>query len=526
VKWDEVLEKFALDFLKRREEKEGFNVSEHSFYIHDPEIQYLSTLLTGYVTDFYYMKAVEVFQQGAILHKYIIQKDPEYHLDSIKIARSLASIKDQVIIGILTWTRHSDRKKYFDDLVDLLATFPPNQIVKKFINTKRKLKELFGGYGTFDKRLINAVYEKWKEQDKIEYYFAKYRRYIQQLINVTHIKVDPIEFSFLSNPTKYNGNSEYLRRISEFLRTKDISVLPDKAPFELVRSNIKKSDWTIEVLEKCDITGNTVVLQACSLYEQFGENILPYIKRVTNTRTVTADKILKALLMSAIKGYNILSEELAKGYIAKVKDTYKQLMLPLPDYPRIALVVDASGSMYPTRLNGYFMKTISSVAPFAPLVKSLIMFSCNANYEDERLLRTWDGLLELIDIAKRKYNGGTNIVDGLSLAYEQVKTGEIDTVILSTDEQANIVSSKYGYRETEMELIRKMLNEGAKVIVLNPTPYPVHVTDISEKRLIYIPAANPEGVVSALKLVQLRKELQNATAKEVIAKIKVKLNVN
>ena len=522
MKWEDVLKEFSLDFLKKREQKEGFDASKHSFYIHDPEMQYLSTLLTGYVTDFYYMKPIEVFQLGAILHKYIIQKDPEYHLDSIKVARDLTSMKDQVIIGVLTWTRHNDRNKYFDDLVELLATFPPNQIVKKFINTKRTLRELFGGYSTFDKRLISAVYEKWKEQGKIEYYFAKYRRYMQQLINVTHIKVDPKEFSYLSNPTKYNGESEYLRKISEFFKTKDISVLPDKAPFELVRSNIKKSDWTLDILDKCDLTGNTIVLQACSLYEQFGSKILPFVKRAVTTKTVTADKILKALIASAIKGYKDLTKELAKAYTEKVTETYKQLILPLPEFPRISLVLDASGSMEVSRLDGMFMKALSSVAPFAPLVKKLILFSDDAHYEDEKLLRSWDGLIELINIAKRKYDHGTNIADGLALAYEDVKTGEIDTVILVTDEQANIVGRRY-YRETEMELIRKILDKGAKVVVLNPTPYPVRITDISEKRLIYIPAPNPEGVVAAIKLIQLRKELQKASAKEIILKLKAKV---
>jgi len=32
----------------------------------------------------------------------------------------------------------------------------------------------------------------------------------------------------------------------------------------------------------------------------------------------------------------------------------------------------------------------------------------------------------------------------------------------------------------------------SKVIVLNSTSYPAHITDISYKRLTYTPAANPE----------------------------------
>jgi len=518
MKWEDVLNQFSTSFLRRREAIEDFDASKHSFYIHDPEMQYLSMLLTGYITDFYYMKASEVFQLAMPLHRIILDKDPEYHLMSLRVARAYGAMKDQVILGLLMWSKHSERQKHKDELVDLLASFPPNQIVRKFINTKRKTPNLFGGLGTFEKKLLRAVMQRWEEQGKLPYYFAKYRRYIQQIVNIAHVKINPAEFSYLSNPTKYQGDIDYLKKISEFLRTKDILDLPDKAPFELVRSSIPKENWSVEVLRKCDITGNTVVLQACSLYQAFGDKILPYIERAVTSPTVTADKILKALIMAAIKNYEKLAEKLAEAYAEKVKQTYKQLLLPLPEMPAICLVLDASASMDVDRLSGMFLKAISCVAPFAPLVKSLVLFSDKANYEAEKLLENWEGLLQLVRIAEQRYNSGTNIVAGLELTIDQAKTGEINTVIIATDEQANIVE---GTREKEMELIRKLLDMGIKVIVLNPTPYPAHVTDIKDKRLIYVPAPNPEAVIAALKLIQLRKELQQATAKEVVQKLVV-----
>ena len=517
MKWEDVLDQFSVNFIKRREAIEGFDASKHSFYVHDPEMQYLSMLLTGYITDFYYMKASEVFQLAMPLHRIILDKDPEYHLMSLRVARAYGAMKDQVILGLLMWSKHPERQKHRDELVDLLASFPPNQIVRKFINTKRKTPNLFGGLGTFEKKLLQDVLKKWEEQGKLPYYFAKYRKYIQQIVNVAHVKINPAEFSYLSNPTKYQGNVDYLKRISEFLRTKDILDLPDKAPFELVRSNIPKENWSPEILKKCDITGNTVVLQACSLYEAFGDEILPYIERAISSPTVTADKIMKALVMAEIKSKAKLAEKLAEAYAEKVKQTYKQLLLPLPEMPSICLVLDASGSMGPGELDGMFLKAVACVAPFAPLVKKLILFSVKANCEDEKLLASWQGILELLRIGDEKYNSGTNIVAGLQLAIEQAKTGEINTVIIATDEQVNITTAE----TTEMDLIRKLLDMGIKVIVLNPTPYPVHVTDIRDKRLIYVPAPNPEAVVAALKLIQLRKELQQASAKEIVQKLLV-----
>jgi len=516
MKWEEVLNEFSKEFLKRRETEEEFDASKHSFYIHDPEMQYLSMLFTGYINDFYYMSAREVFQLAVPLHKIILEKDPEYHLMSLRSARAYGAMKDQVLIGILLWSKHPEREKHKETLIDLLATFPPNQIVKKFINTKRKTS-LFGGLGTFEKKLLQNVIKIWEKQGKLPYYFAKYRRYIQQIINLTHVKINPAEFSYLSNPTKYQGSSNYLQKISEFLRTKDISNLPGNAPFELVRSNIPKENWSPEILKKCDITGNTVVLQACSLYSIFGDEILPYIERAISSPTVTADKILKALIMAATKNYDRLTEKLAEAYTQKVRETYKQLLLPLPEMPRICMVIDASGSMNPGTLGGMFLKAIACTAPFAPLVKKLILFSDNANYEDEKLLSSYEGIVKLLRTAVCRYDSGTDIVAGLKLALEQAKTGEINTVILATDEQANILKGE----ETEMDLIRKLLNMGIRVVVLNPTPYPVHVSDIREKRLIYIPAPNPEAVTGALRLIQLRKELQEAGTRELIQKLAV-----
>jgi len=511
--WEKVLKQFSIGFLEKRKVAENFDVAKHSFYIYDEEMQYLSCLLTGYITDFYYIKAKEVFQLSMPLHSVILNKDPDYHLTSLKIAREFGAMKDQVLIGLLLWTKHPERTKHIEMLTELLASFPPNQIVRKFINSKRHTN-LFGGLGTFEKKLLKEVFVRWG--DKIPYYFAKYRRYIQQIVNIAHIKIAPKEFSYLSNPTQYKGDNEYLKKISEFLRTKNMSVLPENTPFELIRASIPKQKWKPDILEKTDITGNTIVLQGCSLYSVLGDSILPHIKKAVASPTVTADKIMKALVMAEIKGYSILAEWFAEAYAEKVKLTYKQLLLPL-EAPNICLIVDASASMTPYSLKGAFLKAVSSVAPFAPLIKKLILFSEKARYEDEQLLKNWQGILELINIAEARYNNSTNITAGLRLAVKQAKSGEINTVIIATDEQANVTTEE----SREMDLIRKLLDMDIRVVVLNPTPYPIHIADIKDKRIIYIPAANPEAVVGALKLIQLREELQNSSATEIIQKLAV-----
>jgi len=72
----------------------------------------------------------------------------------------------------------------------------------------------------------------------------------------------------------------------------------------------------------------------------------------------------------------------------------------------------------------------------------------------------------------------------------------------------------------EMTLIKRLLDEGKTVIVINPTPYPVSVTDIKDKRIIYVRANNPESLVNAIKLIQMR--LSRMSAQELIKEIEVK----
>ena len=165
------------------------------------------------------------------------------------------------------------------------------------------------------------------------------------------------------------------------------------------------------------------------------------------------------------------------------------------------------------------MRGLSVIAPFAPLIAKLILFSGEANEENRDMLDSFWSLLDLVKIAKVKYNGSTCITCALQLALQMLDENPeaFDTVILITDEQAN-VTSEYGY---EMELIRRLLDKGIIVIVINPTPYPVKITDIRDKRIIYVPAMNPEAVLAALRLAQIRRT--SPDAHELLVKIRTKI---
>ena len=506
------LDQFATSFIKRRALDENFVPSDHSFFVHDLEHQYLSCLLTGYVKDFYYMKKAEVLTYAMELHREMLRKDPLYHLTSLKVAREIG-MKDQVMIGLLEWGEHRERAEHFDELVTLLGTFPPSQIVKKYIRPKRK--KIVGGFGSFDKRLISSLWAKWEEQGKLSYYLVKYRPYMEQIVRLIHIRTP--SWPYIIHPSKYDGPDNYLTEVSNFFHTKEFS--GPKFPFELVRGNIPKSQWKGVKIEETDMTGNTIVMQACSLYEALGNKFIPLVRGAVNSPTLTSDKILKALIRASEKQYDKLTRELGTLYTEKVKGTYKHLLLPVTP-PNIGVVLDASGSMEPETLRGMFFTGLSLIAPFAPLVSSLVLFSDEAKEEDEGLLMDWEGLNILTGYASLHYNGGTDITSGIIKMMELINRNEVNTVIIFSDEQANLIEG--GSRE--MGLIKKLLDEGIEVIVINPTPYPVKVTDIRDKRLIYIPACNPESLAGALKLIQLRGQLKERDGRELIYRLEAVYN--
>jgi len=510
--WEYFLSEFARRFAERRAREEGFTLEEHSFYVYDLETQFLAVLFTGYVKNFYYMSGQEVLELSLPLHTAVSLKDPEFYVSSLRAARELPAMKDQVMIGAINLSKSPARvnPEVQVSLVSLLASFPPNQIVKKYVNAKRRYRQVLGGLGSFEKKVLREVWNTWPP-DLRAYYAAKYRRYVRDMVRTAHIPVEKEIWDYVKKPLSYEGPNEYLAKVSRFLRTKstDLSFDHPKLPFNLVRSNLPKSEWTAWILENADLTGNTVVLQAKSLYSVFGDDFLPYLDRAVRSPTVTSDRILKAML--ACLDVEPLAYKLAEVYAEKVKRTYRRLLLPLAT-PTISIVLDASGSMRPENLRGEFGKALSVVAPFAPLVRQLVLFSDKAGVEDHNLLGTWRGITKLVRIASTKYNSSTCITCGLKLALEAVKSGEIDTVVIATDEQANVTVGE----TKEMDLIREILDAGAGVIVVNPTPYPVHVADVREERLVYVPAPNPESFAAALRLLQIRRVSEEKGAKELV----------
>lgn len=500
---DKILEDFrktfAEKFITRRAANEGFDPTAHSFYKHDFETQFLSVILTGYFIDHYYMSGKEVLANSIPLHKKMIEKNSENYLTALEIARN-CGMKDQVLLGLCLFSRNISSKEQLDRFTKLFNSFPPNQIVKKFINAKRKAK-IGGGLVDIDKSLITKYLQ---EIFKSEYKTLKYRKYLKQMVNLVHYKDAPkLLFKRLS---AYSG-SDYIEKVKKVIFEKKFPKFEDeKMPFELVRSSVPKKLWSEWIISNTDLTGHTLLLQAISL--------CPYIKdfsvfdKILRTPYITSDQILKVAAES--KNLPKLARKFAELYAKKVTSTYKELLLPIQK-PNIILLLDGSGSMNPKKLNSYYFKSLATISPLAPLIKSLVIFSEDAQYADPRLLLSYEGLKHLMNIAP---SGGTNITSALELALKS----EEEVVILVTDEQANILTD---ITTAEMQYIKKLLNRGRTVIIINPTPYPVSIADIRDKRIIYLRADSPEALVNAIKLEQIRSS--NKSAEELLTELKKKL---
>ncbi len=100
--------------------------------------------------------------------------------------------------------------------------------------------------------------------------------------------------------------------------------------------------------------------------------------------------------------------------------------------------------------------------------------------------------MKLERIGGTKYHEGTDITAGLRAAEES----DEPVVVLITDEQANLSGH-------EMEVVER-ISRSRSFVLVNPSPYPVHVVGLRD-HITYLPAANPEGLIGALKLNLLKK---------------------
>ena len=512
-------DEFTKRFLEKRVQKEKFSVEQHSFYIHSPIRQYVQLLLTGFVKDYYYMKASEVVELSKIIHNEVIKQDEKFHLEGLKVSRQSILMKDQPIIGILMRLKPEyNLRDKTDEYVEILSTYPVDQLVNKFVTPIRN-KQFGYGLGRYVRRLLTQVLNKYEEKGILKYYVVRYKSALRDLVNLIHYKLNEDYARIIFNKDLDKVQDEYLKAYVKFIEKVKEKKYEEAAkiveeyslPFELIRSNIPRSYYSKPDVYNAilkTIPAFSLALNTISLIQ----NGVPIdeIKKVLERRLekVTTYEIFRPLYLAYRKfGLNHeLTKTLGSIYAKKLTDVWKQIELNgLLKIENLALIIDFSGSMA-----RYVDKLVFTLAPLGLRTKHLILFSEYAKEEDPELLLSIEGLDELIKKFEKEYGGGTNIQNALELANEL----NVDVVFLSTDEQANLTGLS---RLTETELIRKLVKRGVNVIIHNPSPYPVHITHPLEG-VTYIYGDRVEAIIGSLRLQKMR-SMDDDKVKELLLKL-------
>mgnify|MGYP000052908446 CR=1 FL=1 len=529
LKEESWVDEWSKDFIVRRSLEEDFSIQRHSFYSHSPLRQFVQVVFTGFVKPSYYMKANEVYGVSRELHMMVAGKEPEFHLKTIQIGRDEGLLKDQPLIGLLARLKPTlNLRDYFDSHVELLSTYPPNIIFKKFLLPVKR-REFGYGLGRHVKRLLQGVFSIWDDSRKLRYYVVRYRSVIKKTLKFVHYPINKDYARYLFGKELSSITDEYLRASVKFRelvkmkRYKDACNVAEEynLPFELIRSSIPasyydKSDVYSAILRTITPLGLLMFGVPLAKSGVPVDEICKSLERKIPKSNVTSFEVARPMFVSykyegGIGSLTNKFGELYASRIANVWDRINTSFLRLSD-SNIGLILDASGSMRPERLFGEFTRSLIALAPLGKRVKRLVLFSERAIEVDSKLLCSLEGLLELKNVGVG-ISSGTNIVSGLDLMMEYVNSGEVDTVILSTDEQANINEFSY----TEADIIKRMIRKGCRVVIHNPTPYPVHISNPIDG-VTYIYGDRADSVIGSLRVQALR-DLRDEEVKRLILEV-------
>jgi|GEM_PF-1036841 len=435
------IDEFASRFSSSRIIKE--RIKELSIATLPIEVQYLALVLTGTVTNHFYMSKEETIELSRLFHIYMKSRDQELMKEIIKRARE-RGVKDQVLMGAY----------YLNDL-PTLSTLPPSQI--------EKLKEWNLGSKRYTKRIIKD-YLSSLSIEALEYYARSHRKALKSLL-----------FTWSKSNGKYVPycGAEIPRKIMNILMNPIKMENSNEVDFNYLVSTVPKSKWR-DYREKIVISPYALISYAKSLSQALGESWVA--DRLTMAKYLTSDKFFIAAIALRKAGFNSLAKKISDLYSETVRDSYNKLILKNLMVRKIVLVLDVSGSM-----REYYYKVMSTVSPFAPIIKHLVLFSYSYYEEDPVKLYTIEGIDEIKGKAPW---GGTNIREALIYA-KSISDPFKDLIVIVTDEQENM----------RLDLNLEMPN-----IIINPGPYPSH---LPLKNVYYIPARNAETLSCSLKFIQI-----------------------
>ena len=527
------MEKWARDFWERRKREEEHSIDH--FYVYGKRRTLLQVVATNYVGNEYYMKTDELITHSIPLHFDVLQEDDEFHIALLKTMREVAFTKDQILLGIASYSRPSLQhpqtpyqyfKKHYHELVQLLATFPPN-LLYRYILLLRATKPLTGkGFGHKEKRLVGDVIESWSIP-QLEYYAMRYHNALVRIANLAHPSFENSEvekvfkYAIAKRRTKHPAPTwrlvkyqEALKAISEKNYDKALSLIAEhRLPFEMIRNSMgAKSEFHRDLFYEA--VKNTIPAGALLLNLRYFINVMGTERTARLVRDVlrgggkvTPYEIARAMFAINHEDVREALSEKFELYSNKVLD----MIMPELDINKAVLCLDASGSMS-FRLIRNALAIAGGMRPL--LHDEIVIFDTKAGvhelWKDTKTMIAEETVNSIINA----YDGGTNIQLGVETAVKVARGAGLNTIILVTDEQENVAR---GYEEVSEALPKDM-----RMIVVNPSPYPSHAVSPKDPRIIHVPAGTINNMLASLRLLQIQSLKEEEVAKYVLKLVKKK----
>lgn len=472
----------AVDELRNRSDSENFDVSDYKkgdFGELNDKVAFIQLVYTGYIKDHFYKSEEELLDYSFKLHKKVAMADEKFHSSVILKARSEASIKDQVIIGIY-------RNMLLSKNTELLSTLPTSNITK-LIEWKKPYKL----HETVIKNIIKS-YLSSLDEDRLKLYAVKNRKDIRDMAKYAQYKLPDNYWEFVRHLTDYKSKDKKLMAVRDLLikhKVDSEKLEGVKLPYGMVKSGIKKENINKIPIENLEITPYQTLSFARMLADIYGDKkVAKYVSKI-NGQYITSDKwFTAATTLAEIKNYSNIADAMFEQYKVSIKESYKKLLLNFGKKPEFTVLFDISGSM-----EADVTKCLSIVIPFAPLIKKLYSFNTEVFKHNSSVLYDIKSTLESF-----KTGGGTSLFGAIKKVEPEL--GNTDLIIV-TDEQEN---SSYDY-DTSKTLLKEIGKEH-DVYVINPSPYAAHSI---LHNVCYLPARNAEGLASVIKYNQLKNVKQD-----------------
>jgi hypothetical protein len=507
------LEKIATEFYETRKAQEGHSLT--TFFVNDPNTTLVQLLATGFFKNTFYRSYKDIFSDSVAVHR---AADDDFHLTALKTFRTLALTKDQVLLGLMVRNEKPSevRAKYEPDELELLSSFPPHLLLR-YADTLRKTKHSVfkNALGSRSKRLLRKIIEGWSTK-LLNYYATKYPNDLLQLVNLTHAKIPAGTFKFL----KREPHESIPQDLAIILKTLEIAdpkefvtqAIFHDLPYELVRNKVPIT--TLATLPRADVRrliehnmpSTQLFLNIRSLQKFVDGSDLNYLisRKAPYVPLSYIQRALENVPMTALEvAYNEGATKIAK-----------ELITTLPS-PSFLALIDASGSMSDN------MKTVlSNYLIFRNYAKDTIFFSTHHysdhHYSDLDVVHMKDMALDLTRLDQIRYireylndhdmYGGTPMGEALTYAVSTARKQGLSVIVVFTDEQENGVTHSQEIATANPDLT---------FIIFNPSPYPAHSFNITNKNIFYVPCTTPESIIATLRLMQLLRSGMKMTSTEV-----------